>query len=319
MGELHLKEKIIKISYCFFLILQVGCLGKVDVSLPVASNLNSAGGSAKPVFSCDPYLASADHAEVGLGTSEDPFKICSAAQFASIGQNASDWNKHYIIMKDIDMTGYDETNLTLIGNLTNPFRGVLDGNNKTISNFTYEDASADYIGIIGVAFGSNTAIRNLTATNVTILGDEEIGAIVGRITYGVISNVSSSGTITGDRYKGGIIGNSMNGTQISGSSSSVNLVSNGSNDSFTGGLIGRVTDSGRIENCFATGDLGSVGTPLLSGHHGGLIGRSTDSIVLNSFSTGNIYSSAGLVGGVIGEPGGTSVLINSFATGNVRL
>ena len=292
------------------LLVFVSCVNRIDVTIHSSKVMEAQS------FSCTPYSSSTDHGELGAGTAADPFLICSPHQLASLATTSADWKKHFKLMSDLDMADYDETNWTIIGNFTTPFRGVFDGNFHTISNFTYQDNSVDQVGLFGYVFGADALIKNLTLTNAAIEGNDNVGALIGYIRYGTVSNVHSSGVLTGDRYKGGLIGTADYGAIISSSSSSINITSQGVTDSTTGGLIGRGTDAIRIENCFATGDVGESGTELKTGNHGGLVGRLSDSLVINSYATGDVFSDADDAGGLIGDAA-SSDLVNVFATGNV--
>ena len=72
----------------------------------------------------------------GSGEPNDPYLIYTAEQMNAIGANPNDWDKHFKLMADIDLSAYTGTAFNIIGS----FRGVFDGNGHTISNFTYTSA-----------------------------------------------------------------------------------------------------------------------------------------------------------------------------------
>lgn len=54
-----------------------------------------------------------------------------------IGANSDDWDKYFILMADINLSGYTGTQFNIIGNVgnnTTKFTGSFDGNDHTISN-----------------------------------------------------------------------------------------------------------------------------------------------------------------------------------------
>ncbi|MHC4867273.1 MAG: hypothetical protein ACYTEX_24630, partial [Planctomycetota bacterium] len=68
----------------------------------------------------------------GSGTAGDPYRISTAADMNAIGTNSGDFDKHFVVTNDIDMSSIPGTSYNLIY----PFTGVFDGNNHTISNFS---------------------------------------------------------------------------------------------------------------------------------------------------------------------------------------
>ena len=77
----------------------------------------------------------------GSGEPNDPYQIWDANHMQAIGADANDWDKHFVLMADIDLGQFDgkdgREKFNVIGNEDNPFLGLFDGNNHTISNFTY--------------------------------------------------------------------------------------------------------------------------------------------------------------------------------------
>ena len=72
----------------------------------------------------------------GSGTAEDPYQISTAADMNAIGTDSNDWDKYFVVTNDIDMSSIPGTAYNSIY----PFTGVFDGNNHTISNFSYTPA-----------------------------------------------------------------------------------------------------------------------------------------------------------------------------------
>jgi hypothetical protein len=70
----------------------------------------------------------------GSGVEADPYLVFTAEQFDAVGAEPNDWDKHFVLMADIDLSGYPGRELHLVGtDATSPFSGVFDGNEHTIS------------------------------------------------------------------------------------------------------------------------------------------------------------------------------------------
>ena len=51
----------------------------------------------------------------GSGTAEDPYLIYTAEEMNAIGADPNDWDKHFLLMADIDLSGYMYSSFNLIG------------------------------------------------------------------------------------------------------------------------------------------------------------------------------------------------------------
>ncbi|MEN6383683.1 MAG: hypothetical protein ABFD79_00635, partial [Phycisphaerales bacterium] len=74
----------------------------------------------------------------GSGTETDPYLIGTPQDMNAIGANSNDWNKHFKMIADINLAGYQGNTLKCIGDdLSRAFKGVFDGQGHTISNYHY--------------------------------------------------------------------------------------------------------------------------------------------------------------------------------------
>ena len=73
----------------------------------------------------------------GSGAADDPYLITTAEQMNSIGLDPNNWDKHFKLMADIDLSAYQERRFNAIGTREVAFSGVFDGNGHGISNFGY--------------------------------------------------------------------------------------------------------------------------------------------------------------------------------------
>ena len=266
-------------------------------------------------------VASAAEYGGGNGTSESPFLVSSAEQFAMIGENPGDWDKHFELVADIDLTDCNETNLHMIGKWdylgsphNNPFRGHFDGGGRTLSGFRYKDMESQYVGLFqyvtgvitnlkmvgptvtGNGMGTGALVGYLESGGITdctvaaakVTGDMGVGALVGSADGNVYTS-RSNGAVTGVRYVGGLIGQVGKGI-IARSYSKATVVGNES----VGGLLGSVLNqSGIVESCYATGPVqGSL-------YIGGLVGQLVAGGIWRSYSMRTVtgaQSAGGLVG-----------------------
>ncbi len=202
----------------------------------------------------------------GTGTADDPIKIATAAHLDRLGQEPTDWDKHFILVDDIDLSGYKDTQFHPIGGWyedpapnNRGFRGSFDGQGHRIRNFTWTSTGRNYIGLFRMVEGGQ--IRNVGLENVRIKtnGGQTVGALVG-LTRGasVISGCYSTGTISALREVGGLVGSNQS-AEIRNCWSSVDIVDSGW--SWNGGLVG--ANGGPLVYCYATGRV--AGAPMESG------------------------------------------------------
>ncbi len=231
------------------------------------------------LFAC--FLSMPAKSEYGGGTGEpdDSYLIYNAEQMNEIGADPNDWDKHFKLMADIDLSTYSGTDFNIIGRSgRSAFTGVFDGNNKKISNFTYHSKDSDYTGLFGYLQDSGAKIMNLVLINpnISVGSGTYVGSLVGY----------SKGTCTNCYVKGGSI----------------------SGNDQVGGLIG-CNYWAEIEDCYSTCDV--------SGNScvGGLIGRNLGGKIANSYATGMVSAGGNYAGGLVGE--NNDPVINCYATGDV--
>ena len=242
----------------------------------------------------------------GTGEPNDPYLISTPAQMNTIGAMLLDYDKHFRLMANIDLSGYTGTSFFIIGIYPDyPFTGVFDGNGHTISNFTYTSTATNHIGIFGYVAGPGAEIKDLGLINpdVDAGSGDRVGSLVGRIEGGSISNCYvDGGSVSGGYTVGGLVGR---GGRITNCHSS-GIVSGTGN--YIGGLVGL---GGAIRDCWSAGSVYSAG--VSSWTVGGLVGSA--GTVSNCYSTASVSASgSNEVGGLAGYGG---QIFNSYATGNV--
>ena len=192
------------------------------------------------------------------------------------------------------------------------YMAVFDGGRHTIANLfinrptsnmvNFRDANkSNYVGLFA-SLMSPGEVRHLRLTGVSVTGRGNVGAVVGHITLGKVSHVSSTGAVTavgssgGDGQKaGGLVGSTGANTTVIEYSYSTATVTAG--DDYAGGLIGE--SKGKIRASYATGAATATGN-----YAGGLAGSADySSSIIVSYATG-AASGADYVGGLVGRANG---------------
>ena len=200
------------------------------------------------------------------------------------------------------------------------FKGVFNGNGKRISNFNYTSTERNYIGLFGYVDGFTAEIKDLGLIdpNVDAGTGSIVGSLAGSAEKGFITNCYVEGCfVSGASTVGGLVGQNGSVIDIRNSTIITNCSTTGTvlGRQYVGGLVGE-NEGGTIINCTSSARVGR--TILLGGITpvGGLVGSSLGTIV-NCYATGNVegHESAG---GLVGENGGPpGVITNCYATGSV--
>jgi hypothetical protein len=230
-----------------------------------------------------------------------------------IGTHIEDWNDCFVLTNDIDMAGIGGDQFNIIGyyndvNDYNAFTGVFDGNGHSISNFTYQDNDTYKVGIFGYVGDLNDAnavIKDLTLIDPNVRGGNNIvGALVGELANGTVTNCSVHGGTCVAGEVGGLVGQNGFGDISNCYSISTILFGNAA-----GGLVG-INDMGNISNCYSISSV--LGLEI-----GGLVGINFEGKISNCYTEGlvdGLQNVGGLVGSNIYSGGNIS---NCYATGRV--
>jgi hypothetical protein len=224
----------------------------------------------------------------GTGEPNDPYLIATPEDLNSIGLDANDWDKHFLMTADINMAGITGDSFNIIGRTSPHFTGVFDGNDNTIFNFTYS-ATESYTALFART-DADCVIKDLSFCEPNISGGDYVAALAGYFSNGHVSNCRViSGTITGGNIVAGLIGWCDSGEIINcGSTADVNCQSS----DFAGGLIA-VSDA-NVSGCYAVGDVSGFVCV------GGLIGASSSGAIFDCYAGGNVTGHH-YVGGFIGS------------------
>ena len=193
---------------------------------------------------------------------------------------------------DIDLTGKGWTPIGT--DYDNAYTGTFDGGGHTITGLTVT-TNDEYAGLFGYLgnFGKFGTVKNVVMDGIQITCNHRLGYAGGVAGYsrGTIENSSVSGSVSGTKCVGGVVGAQKAGS-ITGCSSSATV--KGTVD--VGGVAGEKW--GSMTACYATGNVTlEIDSPKnLSG--GGLVGFNGGSGVLACYATGNVTSTGSSTGNV---------------------
>ncbi len=317
-----------------------------DGRLTLSTLLEKFGGSAKSYKLITPTTPTVSNNVVSVDSIGD---LAYISQQVNSGEDSYD-DKTVKLTKDIDLTGYDWTPIGFLNPYDHsfaytarPFKGVFDGNGKTITGI-----SASSLGIPIGLFGLIDAaeIKNLTLNNVSMSGYSHAAAAVVGVSINneaddpveirdvMVSQANIStligGDVDGERiltpYVGGIAGKFIGGimencTIVSGSISNM-----ADNNSTAGGLVGINRDrwdnaiglyadtSVKFNNLINRADVSSLA------YSGGIIGtlNTANSTLGNTIDNSHNYGTVTgfeAVGGIIGDTVGLTASV-SFCSNN---
>ncbi len=204
---------------------------------------------------------------VTIGESEEnPIEVSTKADFLKISKDST---AYYKINNDIDFGG--DTIVPLFKS-TSTFKGHIDGNNKTISNFVQKE-NTQYQGLFGY-LDKNSSIKDLTILNSEITlsrSSESYVGILAGFSAATITNcnvldstIKTTGQATYAHYVGGLVG--VNVYKITDSSvDNVTIDSETKKQTTIGGFIGSnggishsALNGAIIDNCSANTVITSV-------------------------------------------------------------
>ena len=193
--------------------------------------------------------------------------------------------------KDIDLTGKGWTPIGT--NYEKRYKGTFDGRGHTIKGLTVT-TNDQFVGLFGyldrAGTVKNVVMEGIQITSNHMLMSGDTGGVVG-YSWGTIENCSVSGSVSGTKCVGGVVGGQKAGSII-GCSSSATV----KGTRYVGGVAGE--KQGTMIACYATGDvtLEIDSQRDLSG--GGVVGFNIGSRVLACYATGNVNSKGRSTGNV---------------------
>ena len=193
---------------------------------------------------------------------------------------------------DIDLTGKDWTPIGT--DYDNSYKGTFDGGGHTITGLTFT-TNDEYAGLFGWLNRAGT-VKNVVMEGVQITSNQIYGGSIGGVvgySWGTIENCSVSGSVSGTKCVGGVVGAQKAGS-ITGCSSSATV--KGTVD--VGGVAGQTNSSATLTACYATGNVTIEINPAKNIAGGSLVGMNAGSSLLACYATGNVTSTGSSTGNV---------------------
>ena len=239
---------------------------------------------------------------VSLAAAKDPgytiegngsYTVTSADGLMNVAKlvNGGKTDINITLGKNIDLTGKGWTPIGT--NYEKRYKGTFDGRGHTIKGLTVT-TNDQFVGLFGyldrAGTVKNVVMEGIQITSNHVLMSGNTGGVVG-YSWGTIENCSVSGSVSGTKCVGGVVGAQKAGS-ITGCSSSATV--KGTVD--VGGVAGEKW--GSMTACYATGNVTlEIDSPKdLSG--GGLVGFNGGSGVLACYATGNVTSTGSSTGNV---------------------
>lgn len=227
----------------------------------------------------------------GTGTDTDPYLISTPADLVELSTYEASSGQYFVMTNNIDMSSIP--NFIPVGN----FQGDFDGNGKVVKNLTINRPTEDNIGLFGRT--NYATIKSIGIENCNVVGQDNVGGLVGYSRNSIFSNCYVVGNITSIvnitfeiiGYVGGLIGDNYSSTI-----SSCYTAGNVNGVGYAGGLVGYNVTNSTIFNCYTTSKV--------SGKYyaGGLVAyNANNSIISNCYSMGKVSGSGGsTIGGLVG-------------------
>ena len=250
----------------------------------------------------------------GRGVPDNPYQIATAEDLMRLGESPEDYDKHFILIADIDLDPNLPGRKVFDKAVIASFTGVFDGKSHTISHLTIAGGYLDYLGLFGY-IASSAEVKNLGVEDVNIIhARSSVGGVVGH-NRGAVTNCYSIGIVNGGyevgglvgendgdvdycystgsviaygESVGGLVGDNGDGCTIAQSYSTATVSGNGN----AGGLVG--DNYGCVTQCYCAGPVSGEFSV------GGLLGRNLGGNVFYSYSTGPVIADK-FAGGLIGN------------------
>ena len=223
--------------------------------------------------------------------SDGTYTVTSADGLMNIAElvNGGKSDINITLDTDIDLTGKDWTPIGT--DYDNSYKGTFDGGGHTITGLTITTKD-QFVGLFGYLNRAGT-VKNVVMEGIQITSNHMFGNTggVAGFSWGTIENCSVSGSVSGTKCVGGVVGAQKAGS-ITGCSSSATV--KGTVD--VGGVAGEKW--GSMTACYATGNVTLEIDPVKNISGGGLVGMNGGNGLFACYATGNVTSTGSSTGNV---------------------
>lgn len=316
---------------------------KSDKDLSICVTAEQSGFSKYFLF---PYYAMFDSYEMPSYSDDSGVRIYNIESFSNMAwacgvangfiitgsedyySNLSFENCILNIKNNIDFSGYTWFPMSGCCSGLRTFSGKINGNGFAIENLNIQKKDENGVGLIGSMDGGNSGIENLIINGGHVIGGTNVGAFVGRMSYGTIDRCENNlcnvegeyicGGIVGDvsgvtisrcanksdvvalnTFAGGIVG-SLNSLDVKYSvcSETYNTGNVYSKNGYSGGITYAIGTYSQVKDCFNSGVIGGD-----NDHIGGIASvLNIDGTVSNCYNIGEVVKPAGFIGEInVGE------------------
>lgn len=250
----------------------------------------------------------------GDGSAARPFIVDSPESLARVGYffDAHFEQSEDIIYPDQSNRGHSsrETTAFLLASAELPFRGVYEGNDRLIANWTHTSGEGAGKGLFAAT--EEAEIRRVHAHNLHLVSTaENVGGLIGHAHNTAISASSVTGHIRGSINTGGLVGRLSGSSVVQQTYYSQNIGSSYQNSidgeilgqQSVGGLVGLAEDEAEIRQSFALGQLRILGDANTEDTGSGGLAGTTDGTITIADSYASVILEAaenGNVGGFVG-------------------
>ena len=267
-----------------------------DAARPVLRAIpeNYTGEPVPPVDAEQPDTpAEEEQPEEGLERDEDGYLLITQA--SELAEVTAQPDENFRLANSLDLTGVEQQQLAPEG-----FQGTFDGAGYSITGYASTEG-----GLFKENYGT---IRNLGLADATVTTSKNNVGLLVDVNHGEITEVWTSGDITGRSTVGGVVGYSH--ATVTDTYSTANVTADGHRQA--GGVIGITGRGSTTDRVYAAGAVEVVGEP----NAGGITGYAyTTTTVQNSIALNPSVIADSQASRVIGRVlnGDTATLVNNYA------
>ena len=221
--------------------------------------------------------------------SDGSYTVTSADGLMNVAElvNGGKTDINITLDKNIDLTGKGWTPIGT--SFDNSYKGTFDGGGHTITGLTVT-TNDQFVGLFGYLNRAGM-VKNVVMEGIQITSNHMFGCTGGVVGYswGTIENCSVSGSVSD--CVGGVVGSQKAGSII-GCSSSATV----KGKHYVGGVAGEKW--GTMTACYATGNVTLEIASQKNLYGGGVVGLNGGSRVLACYATGNVTSTGSSTGNV---------------------
>lgn len=201
----------------------------------------------------------------GEGTAEDPYEVETAQQLQAV----SDFTEsHFIQTDNINLSEIE--NFSPIGDPDTPFSGSFDGGEYIISNLNVNRSEQDFIGLFGLV--EQGEIHQVGLDYASVYGNDHVGALVGLLHDGEVSESYVIAEVTGNKFVGSFAGTIAGTAQIYQSYGKGEVYAT----AIAGGFIGSFEDESHVDEAFSSVEIQA------EQNTGGFAGRRVNDAILTA-------------------------------------